>query len=196
MARPKTDAQDRALAATMDYAWQHGVGEASLRDIATAIGISHRMLLYHFGTKEGLLVEVVRAIEQRQRGILEEGLRADETLTPVEAIRQIWQYATNPAISPYLRLFFEIYGQALQGRPYTASFLDGVVESMADPLATMFGRVGVPAPAARTDARLTLAIFRGLLLDFLATGDKATTTEALERYLELYSTPGERDGSR
>ncbi|MGH3882744.1 MAG: TetR/AcrR family transcriptional regulator [Pseudonocardiaceae bacterium] len=34
--------------------------------IAAALGTSHRILIYHFGSKENLLIEVVRTMEQRR----------------------------------------------------------------------------------------------------------------------------------
>ena len=37
--------------------------------------------------------------------------------------------------------------------------------------------------AARAEARLAVAVTRGLLLDLLATGDRDAATEAFERYL-------------
>ena len=44
----------------VDHFVADGLGDLSLRKIAGAIGTSHRMLLYHFGSKNGLLLEVVR----------------------------------------------------------------------------------------------------------------------------------------
>ena len=44
-----------------------GIGDRSLRDIAAAVGTSHRMLIHHFGSREGLLTEVVRTVEANQR---------------------------------------------------------------------------------------------------------------------------------
>ena len=39
------------------------------------------------------------------------------------------------------------------------------------------------AQTARAEARLAVAVTRGLLLDLLATGDRVGVTEAFERYL-------------
>ena len=57
-----TDPKARLLAAAMEYVAEHGVGDLSLRAIAAAIGTSHRMLIYHFGSKEGLLIAVIHAV--------------------------------------------------------------------------------------------------------------------------------------
>ena len=56
-----SQARERLLAAAVDQAMRGGIADLSLRELAAAIGTSHRMLLYHFGSREGLLVAVARA---------------------------------------------------------------------------------------------------------------------------------------
>ena len=58
------------LDAVIAHLGQHGLGDLSLRQLAPAVGTSHRMLIYHFGSKEGLLIAVVQAVEARQRAAL------------------------------------------------------------------------------------------------------------------------------
>src|SRR4029450_3883401 len=58
-----------------------GIGDRALRDIAAVVGTSHRMLIHHFGSREGLLTEVVRTVEAQQRGFL-----ASLDLQPEEAV--------------------------------------------------------------------------------------------------------------
>jgi AcrR family transcriptional regulator len=65
-------AKELLLERVVDHFVADGLGDLSLRKIATAIGTSHRMLLYHFGSKDGLLLEVVRAVEARSRAQLGE----------------------------------------------------------------------------------------------------------------------------
>ncbi|MDT7776648.1 MAG: hypothetical protein QOC67_5572, partial [Pseudonocardiales bacterium] len=98
----------------MAYFGTRGISDLSLRQLADALGTSHRMLIYHFGSKEGLLTEVVRAVEAAQRELWSE-LVADPDLDPTERPRRLWQRVSDPAMEPFARLFFEIYGQALQG---------------------------------------------------------------------------------
>ena len=45
----------------------------------------------------------------------------------------MWQHLSDPALWPNERLFFEMYGQALQARPHTVDFLDDIVESWLGP---------------------------------------------------------------
>ena len=58
-------ARERLLESVIRHFAADGLADQSLRRIAEAIGTSHRMLLYHFGSKDGLLLEVVRAVEAR-----------------------------------------------------------------------------------------------------------------------------------
>ena len=54
-----------------------------------------------------------------------------------------------------------------------------------EPVAADAGRLGLAPEAVRADARLGVAVMRGLLLDLLATGDRAAVDAALERYAGL-----------
>lgn len=56
--------RERLLEAAIHYVMSRGVSDLSLREIAAAIGTSHRMLIYHFGSKEGLFVAIIRAVEE------------------------------------------------------------------------------------------------------------------------------------
>jgi len=172
------DPRARLLAAAVDYLQQHGLGDLSLRELAAAIGTSHRMLIYHFGSKEGLLVAVVHAVEAQQRDFLAQ-LAADPAIGPVEAMRTMWRRIADPSLWP------EIYGQALQGRPGTEGFLDRITEDWIELAAGYSVQLGFPREAARADARLSVAVGRGLLLDLLATGDRAQADQAFERFIAL-----------
>src|SRR3954465_1077848 len=110
--------RDRYLDAAGDYVVDNGMSELSLRPLAEAIGTSHRMLLYHFGSKEQLLVEIVREIERRERELVARSTPEDET-RPDEVLRAFWKRISQPRYAARERLFFEIYGRALQGRDAT-----------------------------------------------------------------------------
>jgi AcrR family transcriptional regulator len=180
-----TDSKQRLLAAAMDYLAANGVSDVSLRRLAAGIGTSHRMLIYHFGSKEGLLVELIQAVEQRQRDALRD-LQLDPAVSLADNCREFWRRLADPALWPSERLFFEVYGQALQGRPGTTALLDGIVEMWLGPLTELFVRHGHSPETARAQARLGVAVSRGLLLDLLATGDRAGVDAAMERFLELF----------
>jgi len=155
-----------------------GIADISLRELAAAIGTSHRMLLYHFGSREGLLTEVSRAVEEAQRAAVSEwGITAANA-------RRLWQHFSDPRLWPAERLFFELYAHALLGRPGTEGFLDSATEPWIAVLTSAISReAGLDSKTARAEARLAVAVTRGLLLDLLATEDRAGVTEAFERYV-------------
>jgi AcrR family transcriptional regulator len=176
--------KDRLLEAVVESALAGGIADKSLRAIAEAAGTSHRMLIHHFGSKEGLLVEVIRAVEARQRALFA-ALEADPE-EPAEDLGQaMWSRLRDPALAPQERLFFEVYGQALQGREWAKPLLPGVVEDWVAPLAALFTAAGQSPAQARVGARLGIAVTRGLLLDVLATGETAETDAAMALFLEL-----------
>jgi AcrR family transcriptional regulator len=186
-AAPGTDGDRRAqlVNAAVDYVAAHGIADLSLRGLGTAIGVSHRMLIHYFGSKEHLLVEIVRTSEQRQRDLLSR-LRREPGLSPADAARLLWQQLTDPRLAGQERLFFEIYGHALRGRPEAAPVLEGLVNDWLEPLVAAEVAAGADPAAARNRARLGLATVRGLLLDLLATGDRAGVNAAMEDFLRLY----------
>jgi AcrR family transcriptional regulator len=180
------DPRARLLAKVVAYGGQHGLSDLSLRELAAAVGTSHRMLLYHFGSKEGLMVAVVQAVEAAQRDALAE-LAADQSLDDPDAIRAMWRRLADPAMWPRERLFYEMYGQALQGRPGTTSLLDGIVDEWVDETSRFAIAGGTPESVARAEARLGVAVVRGLLLDLLATGDRQGVDAAMEQYIAHYA---------
>jgi AcrR family transcriptional regulator len=184
MEPPAEQPRARLLDAVVGYAKSHGISDLSLRELAAAVGTSHRMLIYHFGSKEKLLAAVVQAVEAEQREFLA-GLAADPAVGPVEAMRAMWRRIADPSLWPSERLFFEIYGQALQGRPGTEGFLDRITEDWVELAAEYSVQLGAPRETARADARLSVAVGRGLLLDLVATGDRAQADRAFERFIEL-----------
>jgi len=182
---PNVSPRERLLDAAIEYTGNHGLGDVSLRQLAAALGTSHRMLIHHFGSKQGLWIAIVHEVEERQRTLLKN--MAPDPARPVgEAMRAWWKHISDPSLWPNERLFFELYGQALQARSHTVALLDGIVENWLEPATEINMSFGVPRPVARAHARLGLAVTRGLLLDLLATRDVAGVDEAMEAFIGVY----------
>jgi AcrR family transcriptional regulator len=173
-----SQARERLLAAAVEQAMRGGIADMSLRELAAAIGTSHRMLIYHFGSREGLLAAVAGTVEEAQRATVSEwGITAANS-------RRLWQHFSDPRLWPAERLFFELYAHALLGRPGTEGFLENAIEPWVTVIAAALTQeAGLDERTARAEARLAVAVTRGLLLDLLASGDRDSVTEAFERYL-------------
>lgn len=168
-----SDARAQLLDASVAYVREHGMTGLTLRTLATAIGTSHRMLVYHFGSKDGLLVAIVEAVEaEERRRLADVDRRFDD---PADALRAVWAEVSAAEHDGAERLFFELYGQALQGVAPADTLLPGLVHDWL---------AGSSGPA-RAEMRLMLAVVRGLLLDLLATGERAEVDAAFERFVGL-----------
>jgi AcrR family transcriptional regulator len=172
--------RQRLLDAAVEHIAERGVSDLSLRELATAIGSSHRMLNHHFGGREGLLVAVVQTVEERQRSAFD-AVVPDPGASPGDAMRAWWRHLADERLHANERLFFELYGQALQGRPGTTELLDGIVDRWLEPAASLLRELGFPDGEAA--ARLGIAVTRGLLLDLLATRDRERVDAAMEVHI-------------
>ena len=165
-----TSARDALLAAVIDSIGRNGLGARSLRDLAADSGTSHRMLIHHFGSREGLLVAIVSEVESRTAEVLQP-LPAD----PEGAVASVWKNVSEPALWRFERLFFECYARGAQGEAPFDRLIPALVENWLEGL---HGR-------ARDQARLALAVVRGLLLDLVATEDRAAVDRAMKQFLAL-----------
>lgn len=159
----------------------NGLADRSLREVAEAAGSSHRMLLYHFGSRAGLVSAIVAYTEAGQRALLAElTAQVDD---PAELVRALWARTSAPEMLPFVRLFFECV--AVTGG-----------EGLTDPwieLSTELSRRFGLAPD-EDELRLGVAVTRGLLIDVLATGDAGPATRSLDRFLEMWQATQPRDG--
>jgi AcrR family transcriptional regulator len=168
------------LTAVIDDLMREGLRDRSLRDIAAAVGTSHRMLIHHFGSRHGLMTAVVEAVEEDQKQFL---VSLDGEVGDVLDV--MWRRVSDPALWPAVRLFFECYARALHGEEPFARMLPGAIDDWLDRTTGRGTAPGVPPELARAQARVGLAVFRGLLLDLVGTGDRAGVDAAFEAYAAL-----------
>jgi AcrR family transcriptional regulator len=65
------------------YAAEHGLFRMPVRPVADALGISHRTLLYYFGSKEQLIADVLLRLRRRERARFEETADTASTLRAI-----------------------------------------------------------------------------------------------------------------
>jgi AcrR family transcriptional regulator len=189
VATERREARERLLDRCVNFLQEAGFSQLSLREIAAGTGTSHRMLIYHFGSRDGLLAEVVGRIEAEQRELL--AGRAGQPGDLVDICRAFWRRISDPALAPAERLFFEVYAHALHGRPWTAPFRQSVIAAWEEPLTDLFRGHGFAPDEAGSRARLALAAARGLLLDLLMTGDRQRLEAAAERLVSMLAAPAQ-----
>jgi AcrR family transcriptional regulator len=181
MSRTIDEARPAELrAAILRYFIRHGINDLSLRPLAEAVGSSPRGLLYHFGSKENMVMEVLGELRRRQSAAYAH-IRADS----FEAgCRQMWALFSSPQSEPQVRLFFEVYGLALRQPKLFASFLQPLIEDWLEFSAEQLRSEGLTRAEARMLATYVLAGFRGFMLDLCATHDRKRVQEAASAWLE------------
>ena len=181
MSRPPDPARRaRTLARATDYVLEHGLAGLSLRPLAAALETSPRMLLYDFQSKERLVSEILAEARRREAALLVER-RTAPGATEAETLRFVWQWISAEERQPFLRLFFEVYVDALT---HPGKYPGGVGPMVADWLQvvrTTWPNDGVD----EAFATLLIAVVRGLLLDRLGTADRRRTDDAFERFVAL-----------
>lgn len=150
----------------------NGLADRSLRDLAAAVGSSHRMLIYHFDSRAGLVTAIVEVTETAQRDLLVE--MASEASDPGDLILRLWHRVSSPDMRPFVRLFFECVA-VTGGEGLTDPWLD-----IADNVAQSIG-----VSVSEDDLRLGVAVTRGLLIDVLASGSAEEATRSIERFVEM-----------
>lgn len=168
--------RDQLLEAAYEFVLDHGLADLSLRPLAQEIGSSPRVLLYLFGSKDGLVREL---LARARRDELEALAKVDGAGLDAVATA-LWAWLSAPQHRRLLVLWVEAYARSLvdPDGPW-AGFARETVDDWLDVLARAQapGERMTRAGLARRTA--VLAMLRGSLLDLLATGDEPRVSAGL-----------------
>lgn len=154
----------------------------SLRVLAEHLDVSPGSLLYHFASKEGLTIEILRRAGDRQRELFRDlDLAPDAEAGHVCAA--VWDIVRKPGSRNLFALFFEVYGLALVDPKRFPDFFPAAVENWLTFLERPYARGRSERRDARARATIVLATFRGFLLDLCATGDYARVDRAVALWI-------------
>lgn len=152
----KTEILDGALKAAFD----DGLSQLTFGRLAKRLGVSDRVIVYYFPTKDDLIADVLFAI----------GIELQATLAPafaspaadhLDLLRAAWPVLAQRAADPVFALFFEAAGLAAAGREPYLTLLPQLVDAWIT-WASEFIR-GTPA-RRRAEAEAAIAMLDGLLL--------------------------------
>lgn len=174
------------LEAAYEYVLRHGLGEMSLRPLAAAIGSSPRVLLYLFGSKEGLIRMLLARARSEELEFLDRVRRAEAGGSGelVRLAEQTWAWLAADGHRALLKLWVEAYARSLvQPDGPWAGFARATVDDWLDVFANVGDAASDIDSAARSRATAVLAVLRGALLDLLATDDVERVTTAVRSQL-------------
>lgn len=161
-----------------------GYGGATLGRIADEANVDKRGVLYYFGTRETLLVRVVQTVGERvaehiDRAVDSPGNPDELAVMLVDAI---WSGIT--AAPELARAYFALIGGGA-GSPEIEQALEVLKAAYARVIERRLSSIGHAEWTLRGDMEdmvtFTLAVFRGLLLEWTETGDTAKIAASLTR---------------
>ncbi len=184
MARPsnpeiRTQLCERAI----DYVLQHGFAAVSLRPMAKELKTNARMLVYHFGSREGLMREILVGLREREDVVIQRWFQKKKTQPSLaEFVLWYWRRLSVPEARPAALLIFELYALALRDPKSYPGVLTDPIEYWRG----LAANTGVRMKNA-AEATLILGATRGLLLDLTATGDRARVNKAIRLLADCVS---------
>ena len=187
-----TDRRTELLYRIVEELLTNGVGDLSLRPLAERVGSSARLLIYHFDSKEQLVAAALAEVRRHIGASLYARANRARPQTLRELMLMVWDWATEPPNQRYFRLLFEVDGLAMFDR---LSFSEEVRRANSAVWITLIDRAASRLKQGgdlfSNHSTLILATFTGLLQEFLTTGDRPRTTQALQALLNLISERGD-----
>ncbi len=157
---------------------RHGIADLSLRPMAAAVGTSARLLIFHFHSKERLLGEVFDVMQLRLLRSLAELRSEGAAAAP---LRLFWDWALKDANFALLRVLYQLQILAAQDHKNYGKYLRRNSRSWLDAVQAALQ----PALRSATLATLIVAVFDGLIIEVMSTGDRRRASAALDEFIVM-----------
>jgi AcrR family transcriptional regulator len=188
--QPRSRRRDELLERAYDYVLAHGLSTLSLRPLAAAIGSSPRVLLFLFGSKDGLVRALLERARADELAFVAELRDRDADADLRTVVAATWTWLADPLHRPVLRLWADAYARSLtQPDGPWREFAAGTVADWLEVLASAQPPPTRATGAGAAERTLALAVLRGALLDLLASGDQERTSAAVARHTESLGRP-------
>ncbi|GLW08912.1 TetR family transcriptional regulator [Microtetraspora sp. NBRC 13810] len=177
------DRRAELAAGVLDYVLEHGLIGLSLRPLAAALNTSDRMLIYHFGSKEGLVGEALALAQQRlATSIAPPGPEVD---TVAALVRYLWSALGDVSGAQATRLYLDLSVLATQDPARWRAAVERLRSPWREPLRMGLVAFGIEEKEAPALADLILGTLDGLALDRLVAGDPARADAAAAAFADL-----------
>ncbi len=148
------------LVGALQAATDDGLSRLTFGRLAKRLGISDRIVVYYFPTKDDLIGEVLLSMGLNLQQVLADAF-TERAADYIELTRAAWPVLARPEIDPTFSLFFEANGLAAAGREPYKTLMAQLVEGWVEWVAEFFDG---PPERRRTEAEAGVALIDGLLL--------------------------------
>jgi AcrR family transcriptional regulator len=168
------------LAEILEYLLDKSLASVSFRTIAQALGFSTYTLVYHFGTRDQLLSEIVAAVSTRAVAVEEQMLDTPDTLDAYFAgFETSWKWTLEPRNRQLQRLEFEAsLIEALE--PHNHTFSRALYATWQRIGERALISLGIAKHDAQLEVRMLVDAFYGIQYDYVLNGDAKRATAAFE----------------
>lgn len=176
----KRELLDRVVA----YLAEHGLGDMSLRPMAAALDTSPNRLVHHFGSKQELLAAALERAITIQADVRAAWLRRQPDMTQTNQLRKWWKWLNeSPSNLALTRLGLEAATLDATQTGISGKVRAEQIGVWREFIEQRLLLEGVPRSLVVIEASILKALFTGIIVDLMATGDKARLGRALEQGL-------------
>lgn len=166
----------------LEYLLKNGIQDLSLRPLAKALKTNARMLIYHFGSKEHLIIEALGLAQRKQIAALMNSPKPRKS-SKAELLF-LWQWFSSENFLPFGKLLFEVEVQVINGNTHYASFVTQILKGWVSFIQSRFTKCDI------TTANLIVNTLSGLLLDKLISNDSKRVNASFEAFANLITKGG------
>jgi AcrR family transcriptional regulator len=152
--------RDEILAGALAAAFDDGLSQLTFGRVAKRLGISDRIVVYYFPSKDDLIGEVLIAMGAELQDALATSF-ASPAADHLGLVRMAWPLLARAEVDPVFALFFEAAGLAAIGREPYRSLVPTLVDAWIT-WATGF-LIGTSS-RRRREAEAAIAVLDGLLI--------------------------------
>lgn len=144
-----------------NFVLENGLSAASLRPLAKAAGTSDRMLIYHFGSKERLVEDLLEYIADIYADALDQSFGGERAQSRQDCLERVMAFTNEPEMQPFMALWWEIVAGSVQQQ---AGYREAARSMMHLLLNWMKSQLPADDPDPEAGARYLLTMIEGALM--------------------------------
>lgn len=187
MARSKDLAKrERLLDEAATVLARKGIVETSLRSLAEEMGTTARMLIYYFGSKDQLILDVL----EREQGSATPNATARSLAELREVILTEWDDMVSGSRARGARILVQVFGSACAPDSDFAEYTRTTMSTLVTSFQHTLMRLGIPESEAHIRAEILIEAIQGFIIRLCTTDDPAALRRSYKALADYVTRPG------